>query len=577
MSFKKDQYGNQNDALLLEQGRRIRALHTIISRPDLNFAQQIDETLRLGCQLLGTEIGKVGRQEPHNNISEILYIVVTSDLPVKPGVILPLDKTFCQITFSSPEAIAISHVAQSEYRDHPAAAYLGMQSYIGSSINVYGKKFGTVNFSSRQAVARPFTEADKDLVNLIGSWISVMMERQQEAEELTRSKLAAEIANQAKSTFLANMSHEIRTPLTSIIGFSEIAQDAGQTMAQRIEALQTIHQSSNHLLNLINDILDFSKIEAGELDIEKTNICPLALIHEVESIVNGLAIKKGIDFRLEKIFPLPEEIYSDPLRLKQILLNLCSNAIKFTAQGYVSVTVRYEQELDVLRFSVRDTGIGMAQEQIDNIFKAFKQVDASISRRFGGSGLGLFLSSQLVDLLGGELQVTSKLTQGSVFTLLLPQLRQDITDFRLVDSEKIRSPQATKQPHMPILSGRVLVAEDNLVNQKLIKQLLQGMGLSVTIVSDGAEAVDLVRQHSFDLIFMDMQMPEMNGIDAVKILRSQDCHVPIIMLTANATADDRKRCIDAGCNDFLTKPIYREILYKITRKCLTEYKHCSLA
>ena len=196
----------QND-ILVEQGKRIRALHAIISRPDLTFDQQIDEALRLGCRLLGTEIGKVGRQDPDNNTSEFLNTIVMSNLPIKRGTVLPLDKTFCQVTFLSPQTIAISHVAESEYKDHPAAQFIGMQSYIGCSINVHGKKFGTVNFSNRLPVEKPFTEADKDLVNLIGSWISVMMERELEAAELKRSKEAADAANQAKSTFLANMSH----------------------------------------------------------------------------------------------------------------------------------------------------------------------------------------------------------------------------------------------------------------------------------------------------------------------------------------------------------------------------------
>ncbi|HEY5603793.1 MAG TPA: GAF domain-containing protein, partial [Gammaproteobacteria bacterium] len=205
----------RTEEALVEQGGRIRALHEIISRPDLTFDQQIDETLRLGCRLLGTEIGKVGRQNPEKNTSEFLNTVVMSDLPARRGIVLPLDKTYCNVTFTSPESIAISNVAESEFKNHPAASFLGMQSYIGCSINVHGKKFGTVNFSNRIPVTRPFTETDKDLVNLMGSWISVMMERQLDAEELRKSKETAENANQAKSAFLANMSHEIRTPLTA--------------------------------------------------------------------------------------------------------------------------------------------------------------------------------------------------------------------------------------------------------------------------------------------------------------------------------------------------------------------------
>ena len=568
MAPKSQKRPENNEDLLLEQGRRIRALHMIISRPDLSFDQQIDETLRLGCRLLGTEIGKVGRQDPENNISEFLNVVVMSDLPAKRGAVIPLDKTFCQITFSSPQTIAISHVAESEYQNHPAAGFLGMQSYIGTSINVFGKKFGTINFSNRKPVAKPFTEADKDLVNLMGSWISVMMERQLEAEELKKSKQTADAANQAKSTFLANMSHEIRTPLTSIIGFAELAVDEDQTTEQRVEALQTIRQSGNHLLNLINDILDFSKIEAGEMDIEKNEIHPLELASEIESMVQGQAKKKGLDFTIQYNFPLPEKIISDPLRLKQILLNLCSNAIKFTDSGSIQLSLKYDEKTAALEFSVRDTGIGMTSEQVDNLFKAFKQADTSISRRFGGTGLGLFLSKRLAELLGSTLEVESQSGEGSIFKLTLSNIHDGLKTLNLINStEQIRQASPT-QLTGAMLAGDVLVAEDNQVNQKLIKMYLESIGFTVTIVNNGAEAVNAAQQRTYDIIYMDMQMPILSGIDAVRTLRNNNYHGPIIMLTANAASEDRKLCVDAGSDDYLTKPIFREKLYQVSKKYL---------
>ncbi len=563
---------DSQEDILVEQGKRLRALHEIISRPDLSFDQQIDATLRLGCQLLGTEIGKVGRQDPANNTSEFLNTVVLSDLPARRGIVLPLDKTFCQVTFSSPETITISHVAESEFSDHPAAAFLGMQSYIGCSIDVHGKKFGTVNFSNRQPVKRPFTEADKDLVNLIGSWISVMMERQLEAEELKKSKETADAANQAKSSFLANMSHEIRTPLTSIIGYAESALDDDQTMEQRVAALQTIRESGDHLLNLINDILDFSKIEAGALDIEKTLIGPLHVVSEVESIVLGQAKKKNLDFSIDYSFPLPARIISDPLRLKQILLNVCSNAIKFTHAGAVRISVQYDSERDELRFVVRDTGIGMSPEHLQKIFKPFKQADASVSRRFGGTGLGLSLSMRLASLLDGYLDVTSEVGIGSEFTLSLYDVQSGISERAMINSideveykKKLRQENTAAQQ----LTGEVLLVEDNAMIQQLIKTYLTKMGLKVALAENGVVAVNLAQQHRYDLIYMDMQMPVMSGIDAVKVLRENQYQGPIVMLTANATLTDRTLCKKAGSDDFLTKPINRQQLYETTKKYLT--------
>lgn len=561
------------EEILVEQGKRIRALHEIISRPDLSFDQQIDETLRLGCQLLGTEVGKVGRQDPENNVSEFLNTVVMSDLPVKRGFKLPLDKTFCQVTFSSPDTIVISHVAESEFKNHPAAEFLGVQSYIGCSINVHGKKFGTVNFSNRKPVKRPFTEADKDLVNLIGGWISVMMERQLEAEELKKSKETADAANQAKSSFLANVSHEIRTPLTSIIGYAESALDEDQTMEQRIAALQTIRQSSGHLLNLINDLLDFSKIEADALDIENTSTHPLQVVSEVESIMVGQARKKSLDFFVDYTFPFPARIMSDPLRLKQILLNICSNAIKFTHHGSIRIALDYNQDEDTLSFTVKDTGIGMTPEQLQKIFKPFKQADASISRRFGGTGLGLSLSKRLANLLNGDLQVTSDLGTGSEFTLTLKQVQLGITPAKLINSlEEIANSQQSQQSQLSAeaMSGDILLVEDNEMIQQLLKTYLTKMGLHVSVAENGVIAVNLAQQHNYDLIYMDMQMPVMSGIDAVKVLRKNDYRGPIVMLTANATLADRNLCKEAGSDDFLTKPVNRQQLYETTQKYLKQ-------
>lgn len=567
----QQQAPDPEEETLVEQGKRIRALHEIISRPDLSFDEQIDAALRLGCQFLGTEIGKVGRQDPENNTSNFLNTVVLSNLPARRGMVLPLDKTFCQITFSSPDTIAINHVDESEYKDHPAASFIGMQSYIGCTIHVHGTKFGTVNFSNRSPVRRPFTEADKDLVKLIGSWISVMMERQLEAEELKKSKETADAANQAKSSFLANMSHEIRTPLTSIIGYAESGLDPDQSTEQYITALENIHSSSNHLLNLINDILDFSKIEAGVLDIEKAELNPFDLVAEAESILAGLARKKQLQLSIDYQYPLPASILSDPLRLKQILLNICSNAIKFTHHGSVHISVSYDSENDTLEFVVSDTGIGMSEEQLQTIFKPFKQADSSVSRRFGGTGLGLSLSKRLTKLINGDLLVTSEQGAGSTFTIRLYQARAGLPAQALIDNAAQVTPRQSpdKRPEADAkLHGDVLLVEDNEMVQQLIKTFLVKMGLNVTLADNGVVALNRANQRAYDLIYMDMQMPVMSGIDAVKALRKTGYRGPIVMLTANATLSDRTLSRDAGSDDFLTKPVDRQQLYETCRKYL---------
>lgn len=563
----------KNDSALLEQGRRIHALHEIISRPDLNFDQQIDETLRLGCKILGTEVGKLGRQDPEHNISEFLNTIVLSDLPAKRGIQLPLDKTFCQVTFSSPETIAISHVAESDYRNHPAAAFLGMQSYIGCSINVHGKKFGTVNFSNKQPVAIPFTESDKDFVNLIGSWISVMMERQLEAIELKKAKESAEKANHAKSVFLANMSHEIRTPLTAIIGFADAVLDDEQTAEERSAALKIIHSSSNHLLNLINDVLDISKIESGELNIDKTDVDIRQLISEVESMISGHASQKGLTLSVEYNYPYPQKIATDALRLKQILLNLCNNAIKFTNHGSVKIIVKYNADKNVLDIMVKDTGIGLTSEQMGKIFTPFIQAESSISKNYGGTGLGLSLSRRLAEMLGGELNVSSKHGEGSVFTLTHKFNKKESDMFSLVtDANKGITKQATYEEQIPKLTGNILLADDSEMNQYLFEIYINKTGASVDMVENGELAVDCAQSKKYDLILMDMMMPVMSGIDAVKKIRTMNKTIPIVMLTASVTLKDKSECEEVGSTEYFTKPVDKNKFYLMLAKYLKSDK-----
>lgn len=396
--------------------------------------------------------------------------------------------------------------------------------------------------------------------------------RKQTEKELTIARDGALAATRAKESFLANMSHEIRTPLTAIIGYADTGLDHDQTTQQRIAALKTIRRSGDHLLGLINDVLDFSKIEAGELKVEKIPINPLQQVFDVESIIMGHANKKGLNIVIDYTFPMLKEINSDAIRIKQILINLCNNAIKFTNSGEVKITIQYEPKQHQLNFIVKDTGIGMTGEQLDKIFLPFKQADSSTSRRYGGTGLGLSLSTQLAELLDGQLIVNSELGEGSTFTLCLNlDEKSEEKYFNNIDEvpfnkDDYNSHVVKQKP----LKGSILLVEDNTVNQELIQMYLEKMGAKVTCTGNGSIAVSLAKQHRYDLIYMDMQMPIMSGIEAVKVLRKEGHNEPIVMLTANASSDDKKQCMDAGANDFITKPIIRQTLYKTTARYLKE-------
>ena len=390
-----------------------------------------------------------------------------------------------------------------------------------------------------------------------------------QAEEASRlalaEKLSAQLASQAKSAFLANMSHEIRTPLTAIIGFAETLTDTTQTATDRLASVQSIAHNGRHLLQLINNILDVSKIESDKLEVERLPVSPLALVEEVRALVAPQAQAKGLALRIDYQFPLPASIDSDPVRLRQILLNLCSNAIKFTSAGGLHVRVACAREQERMQFEVHDTGIGLRPDQLARLFTAFTQADSSTTRRFGGTGLGLHLSRRLAELLGGDIAVTSKPGDGSCFTLKVATgplaERQFLNEVPLPVSAAI--PSAPQH-----LVGRVLLAEDNPDNQRLISMVVSQTGAEIVIAHNGQQAVERAQHEPFELILMDMQMPVMDGLEATRVLRGNGYTGTIVALTANAFREDRDACLAAGCNDFMTKPIARDVLLRTLATCM---------
>jgi len=395
-------------------------------------------------------------------------------------------------------------------------------------------------------------------------------QRKKTEQELIEARDEAVAATHAKESFLANMSHEIRTPLTAIIGFAEYALDQELPASERRTALNTIVGSGNHLLNIINDLLDFSKIEANSIEIDRIAMDPIQLAGDVQSLVLPLTNKKGLTIKLVYVFPLPASIVSDPVRIKQILINLCSNAIKFTERGEISIILEYDSEHALMTYRVKDCGIGMTLEQQERIFDPFKQADSSITRRYGGTGLGLSLSRRLAQLLGGSLTVKSQPNVGSEFIVKVAVGDSQEAHFiQSLDQLGEREHDDQEMQEMTELCGEVLLAEDNENNQRLLTLYLTRMGLQVTHAENGAGAVTLASNRPFDLVVMDMQMPVMSGIDAVRQLRKGGYVQPIIALTANATSEDRRQCLEAGCNDFLTKPVTRENLYRVVAQFLT--------
>ena len=408
--------------------------------------------------------------------------------------------------------------------------------------------------------------ADRAEIGTLAHAINDMLEC---LETSAANVAAAESANRAKSAFLANMSHEIRTPMTAILGYAELLRDTADRPEQR-EAVEVIRRNGDHLLGIINDILDLSKIEAGRMDIERMECFPCQIVSDVASLMRVRADSKGLALEVRYEGLVPETILSDPTRLRQILINLAGNAIKFTEAGRVRLAVRLlPLALDgqpALEIEVRDTGLGISPEQIDRLFEPFVQADGSTTRRFGGTGLGLAICKRLAAILGGDVAVESRPGAGSAFKLRVAT--GPLAGVRLIDgaSESVQ-PAATSAAAAasPTLRGRLLLAEDGPDNQRLISFVLRKAGAEVTVVENGAAAVEAAMAAAaagmpFGVVLMDMQMPVMDGYEASRRLREQGYAGAIVALTANAMSGDRERCLEAGCDDYAAKPIDRKHL-----------------
>lgn len=428
--------------------------------------------------------------------------------------------------------------------------------------------FAVILFSSSQNdspdIQRWIAQGVQDVINI--STATQQQIRTGILNAIARGKLKRDLVSESRqrSDFLARMSNEIRTPITAIIGFAEVLLDSELAPEERENAASTILRNSNFLLSLVDDVLDFSRIEAGGLPVNIELASLPMILSDVYELLRPRAEEKGLSLILEPMFPLPLQIHTDPIRLEQILLNLCGNAIKFSFEGEVKITVHYEKETNKLIFCVKDTGIGIEKLRIPRLFDPFVQGDDTIRRDFGGSGLGLAICRSLTEALGGEISAQSVLGRGSEFTFMIDV--GTVADHDIVSEFPKCTDTAEKSGTigvLPRLKGRVLVVEDVQDTQELINFYLRRSGISCELASNGQAALELFEKQDFDLVLMDMHMPIMDGFSAVKYLRKNGFSKPIIAFTASATEESRRKCFEVGCNSLLTKPFSREALLRV--------------
>ncbi|MBN2562710.1 MAG: response regulator [Phycisphaerae bacterium] len=433
------------------------------------------------------------------------------------------------------------------------------------------------DITERKRVEEDLQESNRKLTEALSREKNISTKLEAMTRDLEDVRQAAEAATRSKSDFLANMSHEIRTPMTAILGFTENLLDPDLTMPEQIIAIHTIHRNGEYLLGIINDILDLSKVEAGKVVLERVACDPCKVVADVAFLVKVKADGQGLSFDTEVDGPIPETIQTDPTRLRQILINLVGNAIKFTAVGGVRLITSLDDSGDqpAMRFDVVDTGLGMSAEQVGRLFQPFVQADTSTTRKFGGTGLGLTISKRFAEMLGGDITVVET-AEGVGTRFRVTVATGPLEDVKMIDAPAQvfecmmdQAARTTANTEQASLHGcRILIAEDGPDNQRLISFILKKAGAEVTVEENGKLAADTALAGCdagipFDVILMDMQMPVMDGYEATKLPREKGYTGPIIALTARGMQGDRAKCLNAGCDDYATKPVDRAKLVEM--------------
>ncbi|MEA5467002.1 GAF domain-containing protein [Leptothoe sp. PORK10 BA2] len=562
----------QVESALRQSEVATRSLYEIIATPAATFCETLERLLHLGCQQFDLDLGILSKTV--DTTSTIVASYSESGISLK-GMQFPLSQTYCQETLQSETQIPFSilSASQSFWKDHPGYTKFKVETYLGMPVWVAGSPYGTLYFSSQTSRGAEFSNGEIEFLRLITQWIRGALEREQAAQELARTRDDVLAATRAKSEFLATISHEIRTPMNAIIGMTSVLLDTSLTAEQQ-GFIETIRQGSESLLSIINNILDFSKVESGQLKLEEQPFDLRNCISDICDFLTPSATQKQLSLSIQIAADVPPVIVGDVTHIRQILVNLIGNAIKFTSHGHVCMTVTSESVQDAceIQFAVQDTGIGIPAEKQQELFKPFSQLDGSTARKYGGTGLGLVICQQLVQVMNGRIWFESEVNQGSTFYFTVAAQPVEREMSRVIERSSNHLSTAIDHHLAERLPLRILLAEDNHVNQNLAIQLLGRMGYRIDVAGNGLEVLKALERQDYDVILMDIQMPEMDGIMATqKIHEIWDDNSPrIIAMTANAMAGDRENFLEAGMDDYISKPIHIGELVNVLETSFSE-------
>lgn len=542
----------------------IRDLYQVSSDRRASLEDKIKQILKLGCERFRLTYGILSKVDKDSGKYQIIgHYPSEQELPSKgKGLEIDLDLTYSSIVLESGKAIAIEDISKSEFSDHKAGSHLPLKAYICAPVMVSGEQYGTINFSSKEAFTSPFTEGEIDLVNLIAQYVGSELESRINNSQLIEAKDLAEQAANAKSDFLATMSHEIRTPMNGVIGMTSLMLQT-KLSEEQLDYVNTIRLSGDALLSVINDILDFSKIESGNMTLEEFPFEISQCVEEAVELISPRMTGREVELLYFVESSMPAIVAGDITRLRQVLINLISNAVKFTTDGEIVVRAdinKLEGKKAELIFSVRDSGIGISETQQANLFKSFSQADSSTTRKYGGTGLGLAICKRLVELMGGEIWVDSEEGVGSDFQFTI---QTEVVRFE-------RQEQTEEKASAELFGKKALIIDDNERNLKILQKQFRLWGIESHLTADPHDGVDLAINGEFDFVIIDFEMPLMDGLMATRKIREHKPidELPVLLLSSaypDMDDDEKSRLFSA----YFMKPTKHSLLQKVLVRILT--------